>query len=98
MISRIDATLINCPCVVADRHIMMKIILYGMQPIVVRRVGDVYYVLDGVKRYNAALLIGHTSLPCIVKEMTDKEACEYLTLKQAIELILSRKTTDDWSI
>ena len=46
-------------------------------PIVVRPIDDdKYEVVDGHRRIFAAILAGFENVPCIVKEMTDKEVAE----------------------
>src|SRR5581483_3200394 len=43
-------------------------------PLIVRRVGDVYIVIDGHRRLAAALLVGIEKLPCIVADANTTEA------------------------
>lgn len=45
-----------------------------LQPIVVRRVGDVFEVIAGERRLRAARKLGLLHIPVVVKEATDKEA------------------------
>lgn len=43
-------------------------------PLIVRRNGDVYIVIDGHRRLSAALLVGIEKLPCIVVDASTTEA------------------------
>ena len=48
-----------------------------IKPTVVRPIDDdKYEVVDGHRRIAAAILAGFENVPCIVKEMTDKEVAE----------------------
>lgn len=48
-----------------------------IKPIVVRPIDDdKYELVDGHRRIFAAILAGFENVPCIVKEMTDKEVAE----------------------
>ena len=46
-----------------------------IQPIVVRRIGDhVYEIIAGERRWQAAKLAGLSQVPCLVKELSDRNA------------------------
>ena len=46
-----------------------------IQPIIVRRIGDhVYEIIAGERRWQAAKLAGLNTVPCLVKELTDRNA------------------------
>lgn len=47
-----------------------------LQPIVVRRKGDGYELVAGERRLRACRLLGWTSVPAIVRELTDTETAE----------------------
>jgi ParB family chromosome partitioning protein len=48
---------------------------HGMiQPIVVRQVGDKYELIAGERRWRACKMLGHTTIPAILREMTDTQA------------------------
>lgn len=47
-----------------------------LQPILVRPVGDLYQVVDGHRRLEAAKEAGLAELPCMVKDLTDGEVRE----------------------
>lgn len=48
-----------------------------IKPIAVRPIDDdKYEIVDGHRRISAAILAGFENVPCIVKEMTDKEVAE----------------------
>lgn len=45
-----------------------------LQPIVVRKNGDIYEIVAGERRWRAAQLAGLTEIPALQKEMSDEEA------------------------
>lgn len=45
-----------------------------LQPLSVRRVGNVYELIAGERRLRAGILAGLTEIPCIVMNMTDQES------------------------
>lgn len=45
-----------------------------LQPVTLRSVGDHYEIVAGERRTRAALLLGWTYIPAIVREMTDEQA------------------------
>lgn len=48
-----------------------------LTPLLVRPVGDSYELVAGERRYRAAIAAGLTSVPVMVKEMTDIEATQF---------------------
>ena len=44
-----------------------------IQPIIVRKSGSVYEIVAGERRWRACRLAGLEKIPCIVRELTDKE-------------------------
>ncbi|WP_199247005.1 ParB/RepB/Spo0J family partition protein [[Phormidium] sp. ETS-05] len=48
-----------------------------IQPLLVRSVGDKYEIVAGERRYRAALEVGLTSIPVIVRVLSDTEAKQY---------------------
>ena len=57
-----------------------------LQPLIVRPSGDKYEIVAGHRRYLAAKMVGLEKLPCIVKELSDRE-----TLVQRIHENLKRE-------
>lgn len=50
---------------------------HGMlQPIIARKLGDVYQIISGERRWRAARMAGLLEVPVIVKELDDREALE----------------------
>lgn len=47
-----------------------------LQPLLVRKVGDKYEIIAGERRYKAAVLAGKETVPCIIKNLNDKECAE----------------------
>jgi ParB family chromosome partitioning protein len=48
-----------------------------LQPIIVRPVGEKYEVVAGERRYRAAMEVGLTEVPALVREMSDEQAIQY---------------------
>ncbi|MBW4493440.1 MAG: ParB/RepB/Spo0J family partition protein [Oscillatoria princeps RMCB-10] len=48
-----------------------------LQPIIVRPVGEKYEVVAGERRYRAAMEVGLTQVPALVREMSDEQAIQY---------------------
>lgn len=46
------------------------------QPIIVREIDDHYEIIVGERRVEATKLIGHATIPAIIKNITNKESCE----------------------
>lgn len=44
-----------------------------IQPIVVRKSGDIYEIVAGERRWRACKLAGISKVPCVVRDLTDKE-------------------------
>lgn len=55
-----------------------------LQPLLVRPVDDFYEVVEGNHRYHGAREAGLTSVPCLVREMTDDEVLLYQLKVQAL--------------
>lgn len=50
---------------------------YGIvQPIVVRKLGDVYQIVAGERRFRAATRLGMTEVPVIIKDYSTEEVTE----------------------
>lgn len=48
---------------------------YGViQPIIVRRQGEMYQIIAGERRFRACHILGHTEIPAIIEEMDDERA------------------------
>lgn len=47
-----------------------------IQPVVVRKLGDVYEIIAGERRYRASKLLKFTKLPVIIKDFDDRTALE----------------------
>lgn len=48
-----------------------------IRPIIVREKGDSYEIIDGEKRFRAAKICGYTSIPCITRELNDRNYAIY---------------------
>lgn len=48
-----------------------------IRPISVRKKGDSYEIIDGEKRFRAAKICGYTSIPCITRELNDRNYAIY---------------------
>lgn len=48
-----------------------------IRPICVRKKGDTYEILDGEKRFRAAKICGYTSIPCMIRELNDRNYAIY---------------------
>jgi ParB family chromosome partitioning protein len=46
------------------------------QPIIVRKTDNKYELIIGERRLEATKLIGHSTIPAIIKNINDKESCE----------------------
>ncbi|MBE3556516.1 MAG: nucleoid occlusion protein [Firmicutes bacterium] len=59
----------------ALQELARTIRLYGVvEPVIARKVGDVYELVAGERRYRAAALAGLTHIPAVVRELSDAEA------------------------
>ena len=59
------------------KDLAKSIEMYGvLQPIVVRKAREGYQLIAGERRYRACRMIGSTTIPAIVKEMSNKKAAE----------------------
>lgn len=59
----------------ALQELARTIRLYGVvEPVIARKVGDVYELVAGERRYRAAALAGLTRIPAVVRELSDAEA------------------------
>jgi len=47
-----------------------------IQPIIVRKVGDVYEIIAGERRYRASSIAGRSTIPALVRSATDEEMLE----------------------
>ncbi len=47
-----------------------------LQPLIVRRLGDKFQIISGERRYQAALQAGLTELPCVERDIDDRETVE----------------------
>ena len=52
-----------------------------IQPLIVNKEGNTYYIIAGERRWRAARKVGIKELPCIVKELTDED---FSLMKQII--------------
>jgi len=60
-----------------------------IEPLIVRPYGDKYQIVCGERRYRASVLAGLKEVPCIEKELTDKEMLEIALIEN-----LHRKDLD----
>jgi len=59
------------------KDLARSIEIYGvLQPIVVRKAREGYQLIAGERRYRACRMIGTSTIPAIVQEMSDKQAAE----------------------
>ena len=61
-----------------------------IQPIVVRKLGDVYQIIAGERRWRAAKLVGLRELPCIVKDIAENR----VLLESVVENLHRKDLTD----
>jgi ParB family chromosome partitioning protein len=47
-----------------------------LQPLIVRRMGDRFQIVSGERRYQAAMQAGLTELPCVERDIDDRETVE----------------------
>ena len=47
-----------------------------LQPLIVRRLGEKFQIISGERRYQAALQAGLTELPCVERDIDDRETVE----------------------
>ena len=47
-----------------------------LQPLIVRRLGDKFQIISGERRYQAAMQAGLTELPCVERDIDDRETVE----------------------
>lgn len=78
---------------VALQELAQSIASQGLiEPLVVRHIAKLRYeIIAGERRFRAALLAGLTTIPCLVGEYTDKQACTITLIeniqRQALNLI-----------
>lgn len=52
-----------------------------LQPVVVRRVGDRYQLVIGERRYRASRMAGRTTIPAIVRTVSDDDSLKYALME-----------------
>lgn len=66
----------------ALEELSMSIKQYGViQPITIRRVGSVFEIVAGERRWRASKLIGIKTIPCAIVDITDAESAEIALLE-----------------
>ena len=63
---------------------------YGIiQPIILRKVGETYEIIDGERRFRAANKIGIKTVPAIVLDIDEKQAAELLLTENMQKQLLT---------
>ena len=60
-----------------------------IQPLILRKIGEKYEIIDGERRYKAAKKIGLEKLPSIILDIEDKEAAELILTENMQKQLLT---------
>ena len=60
-----------------------------IQPLIVRKIGEKYEIIDGERRYKASKKIGLEKLPAIILNVDEKEAAEIILMENMQKQLLT---------